>query len=165
LGIGGQFPCSELPRMVLDVGCKRLKKKTPRISDHGQCPVAKARPSCWLLLLARFATSPQLGPGPGLAQGGSTRPPGVLVGPGPGPGPVPPPVRKCKCHQMPSPITKRQKSTCDSAGSSVVVVGCWILIALLLAHTPRTPRGWGGGGGAAVSCQYLPCSFVLTLRA
>jgi hypothetical protein len=48
-----------------------------------------------------------------------------------------------KCHQ---------KSTCNSAGSSV---------GSLLAPPPRaTPRL----GGAAVSCQYFPCSFVLTLR-
>jgi hypothetical protein len=47
-----------------------------------------------------------------------------------------------KCHQ---------KSTCNSAGSSVGS----------LAHTRATPRL----GGAAVSCQYFPCSFVLAPRA
>jgi hypothetical protein len=47
-----------------------------------------------------------------------------------------------KCHQ---------KSTCNSAGSSVGS----------LAHPRATPRL----GGAAVSCQYFPCSFALALRA
>jgi hypothetical protein len=47
-----------------------------------------------------------------------------------------------KCHQ---------KSTCNSAGSSVGS----------LAPPRATPRL----GGAAVSCQYFPCSFVPALRA
>jgi hypothetical protein len=68
-------------------------------------------------------------------QGGSPQFPGVLVGPLP--------VRKC--HQMPSK-EHMQLGWASSVGS--------------LAHPRATPRL----GGAAVSCQYFPCSFVLALR-
>jgi hypothetical protein len=55
--------------------------------------------------------------------------------------PPPPFASAIKCHQ---------KSTSNSAGSSVGS----------LAPPRATPRL----GGAAVSCQYFPCSFVLALR-
>jgi hypothetical protein len=74
------------------------------------------------------------------AQGGSTQFPGVLVWRW-----VPPRsfASTIKCHH--------QKSTVNSAGSSVGA----------LAPPQATPRL----GGAAVSCQYFPCSFVLAPRA
>jgi hypothetical protein len=55
--------------------------------------------------------------------------------------PPPPFASAIKCHQ---------KSTSNSVGSSVGS----------LAPLRATPRL----GGAAVSCQYFPCSFVLALR-
>jgi hypothetical protein len=65
------------------------------------------------------------------AAGGPPQFPGVLVL-------DPPPFASAiKCHQ---------KSTSNSAGSPVGS----------LAHPRATPRL----GGAAVSCQYFPCSFV-----
>jgi hypothetical protein len=59
-----------------------------------------------------------------------------------------------KCHQ---------KSTCNSAGSSVG--------SLVLSTPPGPPAHGRAVGGAAVSCQYFPCScscscsFVLVLSA
>jgi hypothetical protein len=70
-------------------------------------------------------------------QGGATQTPGVLVGP------LSPLVSAIKCHQ---------KSTCNSAGPSV---------GSFAPPSRAIPRL----GGAVVSCQYLPCSFVLALRA
>jgi hypothetical protein len=61
------------------------------------------------------------------------------------------------CSLGPSPfasaIKYHQKSTCNSAGSSVGY----------LAPPRATPQL--GRPGAAVSCQYFPCSFVLASRA
>jgi hypothetical protein len=72
---------------------------------------------------------------PRTQQGVSPQFPGVLVL-------VPFPFASAiKCHQ---------KITCNSAGSSVGS----------LAPPRATPRL----GGAVVSCQYFPCSFVLALR-
>jgi hypothetical protein len=54
--------------------------------------------------------------------------------------------------QVPSNVIKSQKSTSNSAGSSVGS----------LAPPRATPRL--GGVYTCVSCQYFPCSFVLALR-
>jgi hypothetical protein len=102
------------------------------------------------LLLVAWATCPQ-SPAPSQAcglqrilfairpdhlQGAPTQSPGVLVGPLP--------VRKCR--QMPS-----------KEHMELGWVVRWVL-STPPGHTPRL-------GGAAVSCQYLPCSFALALRA
>jgi hypothetical protein len=58
-------------------------------------------------------------------------------------------------HTFASAIRCHQKSTSNSAGSSV---GCWVL-----STPPRaTPRL--GGVYVPCQCQYFPCSFVLALR-
>jgi hypothetical protein len=58
----------------------------------------------------------------------------------------------CSLDPLPSAIAIKchQQSKCNSAGSSVG----------FLSPPRATPRL----GGAAVSCQYFPCSFVLALR-
>jgi hypothetical protein len=55
--------------------------------------------------------------------------------------------------QVPSDAICHQKSTCNSVGSSVGS------LALCIAPPRATPRL----GGAAVSCQYFPCSCLLAL--
>jgi hypothetical protein len=62
------------------------------------------------------------------------------------------------CSLDPLPFTNRK---CHQMSSKEHIQLGWVVRWVLGTH-PGPPHGWAGG--AAVSCQYFPCSFVLALR-